>query len=195
MTHEFPLVSLERRILSHSQQRLDEAAYASFALTLSRIPAIVLTGLFLSTQHITLACWTIALAVLVDIADGMVFNFSSYAQHKGLREDRRILDAISDRVFIATTLFFALSAIRFPVAVYWIVMAREILLSICCVYPYLNRKAVYTSNLPSKAASALIAVQFIVFAITGSIPIYLIGLFCLLSVVGLALYICRPKYA
>lgn len=191
MTHVFPLHQL--RIRFESQQHLDWPARLAFALTFSRIPVTAVTVCLLLTQHITLVCWAIAVTVFVDIADGIVFSFSSYAQDRSLRESRRILDATVDRLFIWTTLFVSLTTIQFPFAVYSVIMVRELLLSLICGYPYLTRKLVYAANLPSRVGSALIALQFIIFSTTGSVPVFLTVLFCLVSVFGLALYLRRPK--
>lgn len=193
MTHVFPLNILQHRVRSEFQRNLDWPALIAFALTLSRIPVTALTMFLLITQHSILACWAIASAVLIDIADGIVFKFSSYAQNKPLCESRRILDATVDRAFIWSTLLVSLSTIQFPIVVYSIIMAREILLSWSCGYPFLTRKIVYAANFPSRIGSALIAIQFIIFATTGNIPIYLTTVFCLVSLVGLYRYIRRPK--
>lgn len=190
MTHAFPL---QHRIRFVSQQHLDWPARVGFALTFSRIPVTALTVGLLLTQHIALVCWTIAVAILVDIADGIIFSFSAYVHDRPLRESRRILDATVDRVFIWTTLFASLTTIQFPFAVYSTIMGRELLLTWICGYPYAARKLVYAANFASRVGSTLIAVQFIVFATTGSVPVYLIVLFCLASAAGLAQYIRCPK--
>jgi phosphatidylglycerophosphate synthase len=172
---------------------LDWPARLGFLLTFLKIPltAIVVSLLFVGNVAVVNAL--IIFAMIIDIADGVIFNRSSHSTNRYLRESRRIWDGALDRLLIWTTLTAALLTLSFPKPLFAAIMIRELAVCAATSLPYLRSGFVHSPNWCSKVGAILIAVQFIYFTVTGGQHFLLFASFALSSSIGLVLYIARPQ--
>ena len=198
MTHPFPLYVFKpfsSRLESFSPpvNSLDPAATLGFGLTLAKIPLTMVSVLLvLSNRHLELTA-LIVFAIIIDILDGVIFNRSLFADHRGLRESRRIWDSTLDRLLIWSTLGAAVVTSGFPASVFGIIMLREFIVATVTGIPYLRTGFVHAPNLPSKIGATLIGVQ-VIWHNAGRPPsAFLLSLFLAFSLIGVAYYIKRPK--
>lgn len=178
---------------------LDRPARLSFALTLLKLP-ITLVAFTLIVGHRVLplafleamAVVLVATAAVLDVFDGVVFKWSARAREKKLRDQRRVLDAVCDRVLIYGTVV-PLGFIDFPVVAAALILVREFATAVVCGVPYLRRGFVCTPNLASRTATALIGVQVVYYCIGNEVSVVLSGVFIIVAIWGLAQYWVAPK--
>jgi phosphatidylglycerophosphate synthase len=193
VTHPFPLYVLRGAERQTNSPELDWPARIGIGLTLAKIPIAVFILLLIAIKAVTLLNWTIVFTMLIDIADGEIFNRSNYAANRFLRESRRIWDGTLDRVVIWSTLSAAVLLLDFPVTLFLFLMFREFAVVLVTSYPYFTKGFVHAPNLPSKIGAILIAVQLIFFTTTGDVPFLATLLFAACSLVGLWLYVSNPR--
>jgi phosphatidylglycerophosphate synthase len=172
---------------------LDWAARLGIGLTLAKIPLTIFMTWLMFARAFEILNFVVVFTMLIDIADGVIFERSAHANNRFLRESRRIWDSALDRVVIWTMLCLALIIAHFPIMLFLILMLREFAVCGVTSYPYIKRGFVHSPNLPSKIGAVLIGVQFIFFTSTNQVPV-LSTISCVaFSIVGLWLYVVKPK--
>ena len=197
MTHPFPVYVLRQsgrlRLVETGAVALDWPARLGIGLTLAKIPLTVFLVFLIFSHALQALNVTVCLTVLLDIADGEIFNRSAHAGNRFLRESRRIWDGTLDRMVIWTTLTFAVLVLGFPLVLFSILMLREFAVCAVTSYPYFKSGFVHAPNLPSKLGAVLIGAQLVLFTVLGRVPLLSTFLCIALSIVGLWLYVTKPE--
>lgn len=173
---------------------LDWQAKLGFILTFLKVPLTFLAVIVLLLEHSIALNITIAVTMVLDLLDGMIFERSSVAAVRHLRESRRVWDSFLDRLFMFAVLIPATLFRGFPTTSFAIISVREMLLWIITAIPYVRSGFVHRPNLPSRVGTALAGIEFMCFTAFGEhnyvsiLPVYVS-----VASVGLVLYKMRPR--
>lgn len=195
--HVFPIFALQSSDAIQLRRPglvLDLPARLGFILTFLKIPLTAAMAWMVYEHSLVTSSLLVALSVLIDIADGIIFNRSKFATDSFLRRSRRIWDSMLDHFMIWTTLLVAVFIIGFPALVFLIIMIRELAVCIITAVPYVKRGFVHAPNMPSKLGAAMIGVQLIMFNTTATVPGSFIVVFLAVSIIGLICYIRTPRH-
>jgi phosphatidylglycerophosphate synthase len=164
----------------------------AWVLTALRVPLLAATlAAILSRSQPSAVCVLVGLIVLADMLDGQFFEWSARNQDRLARRRRRCVDTVGDRIVIHSVWIAALGVYDIPLALYGLVVAREILLAIAVLRPLVRFGIVVRANTPSKLGTAFVAVLG-VNQIAGVLPAALpLAGFLVFSAVGLYLYLYR----
>lgn len=178
---------------------LDRPARVSFTITLLKLPITVIafslivgSNLLPRTLLEVAAVLLVASAALLDVADGVVFKRSAQAGSKMLRDQRRVLDVVCDRVLLFGTII-PLAFIGFPLVAVGLIMLRELAAAIICGVPYLRGGLVRTHNLASQVAMTLIGVQVVYYCLGNPLSLVLSAVYSGCAALGLVQYQLAPK--
>lgn len=134
----------------------DMTGKASVLLSLSKFPILSLLIWCIIDGLWVWAAALVTISMVVDVLDGVVFNYSRFAESRELRDSRRLLDAASDRLLIGMTVvvMYAVGALDgFLVSAF---LVREFVLSTIVAVPFVKSREVVSPNLLSKGASVSI---------------------------------------
>ncbi len=180
-------------------EALDRPARVSFTLTLLKLPiTLVAFSLIVGSNLLPRALLEVAAVILVaaaavlDLADGVVFKHSAQAGNKILRDQRRVLDVVCDRVLIFGTIV-PLAFIGFPLVAAVLILLRELAAAIICGVPYLRGGLVRTHNLASRAAMTLVGVQVVYYCLGNPLSMALSAVYASIAAWGLIQYQLTPK--
>lgn len=172
----------------------DVAAQVASALCGLKVALALAVPVFLMTGQSGPAAIATTLAIVADIADGIVFKRSTLHAERHWRDRRRIFDAATDRIVVAAVLtpLFLLGAI--PVAFFALVTVRELLTALAVGVPYLRSGLVYSPNLAARTSLLLVGVQAILSIIGITVVSEMYLTISLLSAVGILLYCVAPHH-
>ncbi|HEY4321939.1 MAG TPA: CDP-alcohol phosphatidyltransferase family protein [Gemmatimonadales bacterium] len=173
---------------------MDAAAAHGFALTFIKLPLALIISLAILASHTWTAVAGIALIVVVDIFDGVVFGTSIYRDVASLRRSRRVLDAVTDRVIIGGVALALAFSGALPAIALAVVVAREVVLISLVTVPFYRDRTIRKPNLISRTATAtggLIAISCLVLP-SGTLPA--LAAYGVLSILGFALYVVSPTF-
>jgi phosphatidylglycerophosphate synthase len=136
------------------------------------------------------AVMLVASAAVLDVLDGVVFKRSARAGEKKLRDQRRVLDVVCDRVLIYGTVV-PLAFIGFPLMATGLILGRELAAGLVCGVPYLRRGFVCAPNLASRIGMSLVGVQVVYYCLGNQHSVALSGAFLVVAVVGVLAYLHR----
>jgi phosphatidylglycerophosphate synthase len=156
----------------------------SFAITGAKTLLACLAVLLAGNGSTAALVALVAVAMVLDVADGAIFSMSSAYQYRYIRDFRRVIDSATDRLLVQATLISAVLFLEFPAGLYSVVLFREISFTALAIYIYKSKNFVVYPNTLQKISVALIGVNFMFFLLDLSIILPCLFAFILISVLA-----------